>query len=332
MIFDKLCGAVERYPALIADPIIEGRIHPLENILRSAKLFVLPAASVDIIPSSHLPVDRGNKIGIDWNKLSPNGDQEFLWETFFLPYRTVAFEDLESCTVLIDTEENQIGLAGTRAFLECKLVSKRRAELIGEARKRSAEDVAEDVRLAGWMEEKYGRDPLLIYVGLISYNKVDGRICHHIEAPEITYIAGRSKSERIVVDDVGRPGFREALGDVSCSVAEVAHANLPSRFVVEVVAPRAANSVELPGRIRRSHERPVYTLMTPDEIKVIIQPPAPHGDRAAPIPHARRRHFRRLSAERYTNAKGKTVVVSACWVGPTEAMVDGKRYRICLDA
>ena len=104
--------------------------------------------------------------------------------------------------------------------------------------------------------------------------------------------------------------------------------NLPSHMIVE----------ERPAKVRpprsklipRVHERPRYTLLRPGHIRRRY-PGFAKAAQGSPRAHERRRHLRLLSNERYVNKRGQRIVVSACWVGPTEYSAGRRTYRVLLD-
>ena len=127
--------------------------------------------------------------------------------------------------------------------------------------------------------------------------------------------------------------YQAVLRNAASALEEVMFFNTPDRFVVErspdvVRKPKAKGLPE----IRRSNERPRYIMLRPEEIRerfgvtdAVVQ------DRRAPTPHARRRHYRTLHDDRFTNKAGQVIVVKASWVGPSEGEFKGRRYKVCLD-
>lgn len=85
------------------------------------------------------------------------------------------------------------------------------------------------------------------------------------------------------------------------------------------------------GRITRSPDRSRFVPLQPDAIRRIMGLNAPPGEGGSKSPHERRRHWRHLTSERYTHKRGQRVLVDACWVGPSEAVVGKTRYRVRLD-
>jgi hypothetical protein len=126
---------------------------------------------------------------------------------------------------------------------------------------------------------------------------------------------------------------REASIHIHTALEEIMFFNTPDRFVMESTpVGKAATKNKNKKKILRSDQRPRYTLLRPSEIRGVmgIEAPAP-GDKNTPRPHERRRHYRTFRAERYKAAKGKRIVVEATWVGPQEAVVGNKKYRVCTD-
>lgn len=117
----------------------------------------------------------------------------------------------------------------------------------------------------------------------------------------------------------------------------VAIINRPSHFVVErqhVKSGRVAR-----GRIARARQRPTYRLLNLELVRMTLRhdgreeerEAAARGEHAKRRPYFRRRHRKVLRSEFYTNKRGQTVDVSACWCGPREATHGGYRYRVRLD-
>jgi len=125
------------------------------------------------------------------------------------------------------------------------------------------------------------------------------------------------------------------INNVKVAVEELAIMNNPDRFVVEREAPTLRRKGKR-GRalIPRAHDRPLYTLLTPKQIwdKFDLEgdqrPTGQTDDRRV----WRRRHWRRYRHERYTEERrAQPQLIDATWVGPTEAELNGRRYKIRLD-
>ena len=127
---------------------------------------------------------------------------------------------------------------------------------------------------------------------------------------------------------------KETISHVKTAIEQVMYFNTPDRFVLETrqvtkKRPRKPDK----AKVLRSGERPVYTLLHPKEIRRVMGIGEPSSDQSGRKvrPHERRRHFRTYTSERYKSARGKTVVIPATWIGPDQASVGNKRYRVCLD-
>jgi hypothetical protein len=131
------------------------------------------------------------------------------------------------------------------------------------------------------------------------------------------------------------PGAEEScrgiIGNVITSIEELMLINIePEYFIFEKspVNPRKSKA----GRITRSPDRPHYIPLKPEVIRKTMGLDRPTEDGVnAKRPHERRRHWRLLKSERFKNKQGQRVMVDACWVGPSEAVVGKTRYRVRLD-
>lgn len=84
-------------------------------------------------------------------------------------------------------------------------------------------------------------------------------------------------------------------------------------------------------KVRRSHQRPIYTMLRPGEIRSKLGLPHPEkGSRSSPRPHERRAHYRRLTRESGYK-EDRIVPVKASWIGPPEATVKNKKFKVRLD-
>lgn len=298
MIFDQLCGIVERHLPLLRRPVDESR------------LFVFEEA--DFGPDRVLEAIRDVGPG-----------------NFFLPFGRVAIEDDVSCVVLGDRRADQRGLDEPRDFVEC---------LPGSSFLAACTD-----REKGEVRRVFGadfEDVAVVSAGSIGPMRVfqdERRWSLHLD---LKWFCVASKDRMLLPARNFAPGaereyVRTAGKNVITAVEQVFAFNRPDRFVVEVSNPSArAEARAGKGRkILRSGDRPTYTLLEPRRVRQVlgIAEHAAGEERAHPRPHERRRHFRTLRSERFKEARGRTVVVDACWVGPSEAVVGKRRYRVRLD-
>lgn len=111
---------------------------------------------------------------------------------------------------------------------------------------------------------------------------------------------------------------------------QIALINSPLVFMVEGEPRKPPPKGKLPWSDRRS----VYTVMTVPRIRrsLGLARTEPGQQGQAPAAHWRRAHFRTLRSERFGDRRGERVRVKAAWIGPKEAEVGGRRYRVLVDA
>ena len=142
-------------------------------------------------------------------------------------------------------------------------------------------------------------------------------------------------------DDGSEQGQRYALAilnNVMTAYEEVMYINQPTHFILEQVNvklhekfQRKFGGKKKKKRYPRSTERPTYTVLPPKKIRQKMGlPPIENETNGKKAPHWRRAHTRVLRSDRYRQ-KGKTIFVKACWIGPSEAKVGGKHYKVLLD-
>lgn len=290
MIFDRAARFAERY-----DYALTG----FRSVVENARLFHFPVRPQDVLPKSY-----------DAETMA------FHSEFFALPFPVIAVEDEVSCVFWWDAQDDAVGLAKPRFFLEFAPIEKDRTE---------AWTVPVPPALLSAMEGKtqivFGRlDALGSGKGSGHYS-VDGTIFAFLLADDDDIL--NMTQESLGRSDVDAQVLRNAV----TSLEEIMQLNQPDRFILETapVAERARKR-----KILRSDDRPIYTLLTPSEIRKRMGGEEQGATRGA---HERRRHVRRYPDDpaRWPNVHGRQIVVPATWVGPEESIVKKRRYRVRLD-
>lgn len=252
-------------------------------------------------------------------KQHPPERVEWLQENFFLPFPTVAVEDPGSCILFTDTQPNARGLLALRGFAECFLI---------DADPTAFKDGS--VELIEYMKRDFPPGTVMIASGLIRM-RTEGGHSYEIQG-DVTHLIAATKHELLISMKPTikeRNLFQGALRNAAVGIEELMMLNTPDRFVLEITPakPRKNSGKKIP----RSDERPRYTILYPHEIRKVMGISEPSGERGSPRPHERRAHTRTFRSDRYKEAKGKTIIVPATWVGPSESVREGKRYRVMLD-
>ncbi|KKM23781.1 hypothetical protein LCGC14_1611730 [marine sediment metagenome] len=305
MIFDKAAGIVERYiPALL-------------QRFKAARLFMFPGRAHEVLPHE-----------------MDSETCEYLSELFGLPFKTVAIEDTATCTLLWDMEPNQQGLGGVRGFVETQPFD---ANHILECA--DGQDL-DPVTARAWCS-RYPAGSHMISEGLIGPITLKGDKL--LVRGEVKWFALATKDGGILALDTpsdtkaseARALTNAVLKNVDQSLQELFYFNTPNRFIVEefplyITKKRKRRTKAQDRKVERSPDRPKYTLLMPKQIRARLGLSEP-GDGGPKRPHERRRHLRTFHHERFTKMKGKTIVIPATWIGPHEAVIGRKRYRILLD-
>lgn len=278
--------------------------------MESAKLFHFPGRAHEILPKSM-------------------ENAEFVAESFFLPFRTVAVEDTASMVILHDIDPNARGVYVEREFMEFLPLDNLESEEFREGK--APVDL---------MHVLYSREQIERQRGKVAIFK--GKICYtHFSSMKHMLGGG---IEEVLVADKARVAARfrmpitdslesrRLLSNIGTAIEEVIYFNSPDRFIVESrpakVKHREGRSLKIP----RSVERPQYILLKPQEIRQRLHlPGVGNGHGSTKAPHERRRHYRTLKSEKFVNKKGETIVVKGTWVGPSEATVEGRVYKVLFD-
>ncbi len=299
MFFDKFCGIVEKlFP--------EKRM-----ILEEAKLFTFKK-----IPHEHLP------------KTKPDFDLEL----FSLSFPITAIEDAASLVILIDDKKDQTGLNVQRNFIEFMEYGKNseafsNVNLSPELQEHHDEFMQMLEELKGHVVVHEGVIRKIIAQGTEWLTDASLEQVHLIDRSG-KLMSSRSPSE-IPFDDV-----KAASGNAVTALEELMTLYTPERFVLEVnpvLTDKQARLLAKGKKIPRSDQRPIYTILTPGEIRekmgVRLQDEI---DRKSPAPHERRAHLRRLRKESGYK-EDKIIRVKASWIGVSEKTVGNKRYRVILE-
>jgi len=236
-------------------------------------------------------------------------------ENFFLPFQCVAVEDKASVVVLADTNKKQNGLTGDRIFIE----------YIPE----NAPIETFDPNKRGGLNA--GSLPIgMLYAGIIGDIEVHPT-CFSGSSRLLIMLA--IKDKKIIATLKGMPEklktwtTEQASQNALIAMQEIMMLNnLENRFILEE---KPINPKIKKGMIARSHQRSKYTILEPKIIRkrMGLQPTG----KAIEEGYERRRHYRTYRNDRYVNVQGKTVVIEATWVGPSEKQVGKKYYKVRLD-
>lgn len=313
-------------------------------LLHRARLFDFPYRAHEVLPKTFQP-----------------GERELIHEHFFLPFEIVAVEDTASLVVLMNTEPEQRGLPGRRHFIEClpmrvgddaefrpeerEIIQKHQA-FFASAPERSA------TVTMGYIEQmRFEPDGNILFNGALDLAvfATPERILMNLvsewhRTQQYKQAVGLAQRERGALREREEIEFREAtLRNVAVAMQEVMYFNTPNRFIVErtpksywryedrLRARKRRKQDPTKRPVLRSDARPTYILLTPEEIRTQFHFPTPTG--GTKRAHERRRHFRTYPNDpaRWPNAAGRTVVVPATWVGPSERQTKDTRYRVLLD-
>jgi len=299
MIFDQLLGVIERHYKDFYDGY-------LYRLCQDAKIFDFPATSHKILPK------KINKKDLD-----------FIKEYFILPFPVVAVEDTASCTILADLKKDQVGPFEDRVFLDCVPSGIPYTEF--------REEEQEHLKMNELLGFNLKDDQLFISGGKYRFIAMDeSRYLSNVQL-QFMILASKDKiylsPEQLkpMIDDSTR---KAAAMNAKTALEEIMYFNDPKHFILES-APVKQRSKE--KKLARSHERPKYFLLTPQVIREKLSLPDPVSKHKSPAAHERRRHIRTLKSERFTKKRGQKIFIPATWVGPKEAVVKNRRYKVRLD-
>jgi len=315
MLFDKLCGIAEKHmPNLLP-------------ILRDAKIIDFPYVPHEVLN------DRLSQDEVDQ-----------LRDRFFLPFPVIAIEDKASCVVLWDSVMKQEGCSEARYFVECLPYSLRDPSAFDlSVEGKAKEELHAKLHSAASKVEGLA-DAVVVVIGRLDrlqYATTES-FCWSGNV-EVAIVANKEKilvSHNTLKNAAGAAGWdavnEMSMRNASAAIHEVFMVNSPDRFILEKTTDgvRKAERKKQGTVLRRSHERPTYTLLKPEQIReklATAKPDYQEGLRPQFEGHERRRHFRTLRSDRFVHAQGKVLTIPATWVGPTEATSGKTHYRVCLE-
>ena len=225
-----------------------------------------------------------------------------LAENFRLPFPQIAVQDKEGISFIMDTKKDQFGFKEKRFIvtLDCNEENKKDGMiLVGTAKniKMDRDNIEADC----------------------DFNMIDifdkGIIVKTIKKNEI--------SKTIPADELVNLKslflFR---------FFEVLHLIKPKNFILEETPKKVRTSTI---KVPRMHERPIFTILKPNEIRKKMGLKNPLTEGSPKTPHERSGHFRTLKNERYGDRVGDRIWIKPTWVGTSEAMVGNKFYKVRLD-
>ncbi len=127
-----------------------------------------------------------------------------------------------------------------------------------------------------------------------------------------------------------------AMNNPAVAIKQAIVLQSPGRFIIEETGAntakveKAKKRAKRSRRILRSDARPRHIVLKPKEIRERIGLMAKGSGKKAE--HPRRAHPRTLVAERWANLRGQTIMVKSSWVGASETVLKGRRYRVLLDS
>lgn len=300
MIFDKFCLLAEKH------------FPELKPLAEDAKLFVF-----DKPAHKYLRKDAGE----EYAKYA---------DIFALPFKITAIEDPASLIIFVDTEDDQIGFSKRRDFIEImpwdqNEMGFRDEGLYDQDKKKFMEETMGLCKksacsiTAGSIYELILKDKNMRINGEVSAVMLadEKKIHSTIDSRDF------SKEQAAMLNQSG-------LMNAVAGIEELLTIVTAEKFILEEKPVREERQKK---KILRSHQRPKYSILTAKEIrgKMDIAHPGLHGDRKGPVPHERRRHYRKLNKDGGYFKEDKIVAVKATWIGQSEKHIGNKFYKVRLD-
>lgn len=308
MIFDRFCSIVERH------------FPEYRKIAEDAKIFIFEEPAHLVLPKDE---DAAYTDEID---------------LFALPFQVTAVEDPASLIILVDSKPDLLGIDATRYFIEVIPMYGFDKNFGITPPELSDEDLHKELKRKGFDE-----DTCMISFGVIE--SLDWRSVNYKITGTVSKLISASKKkvyENVKVTPFS-PSNITSVSDLSLknavtAIEELLLVSSKKNFVLEQAPLTLKNQQKNKAKkILRSHQRPTYTILDARSIRDKLDLPQPEhssinqGERKRPVPHERRRHPRRLRAEKGFYKEDKVIIIPATWIGQSEKIVGNKIYKVRLD-
>ncbi len=221
---------------------------------------------------------------------------------FRLPFPVIAIQDAYSLNIFADTKDDQFGVESKRIFLQINYGKRPGRGLEGMI-------LLGDVYSPG--QDSQDNEIITVETNK-AYGFRDNKIVGSVYGGDCTEHMSESLAENIITS------IENALHELNYMLQ-------PKHFILEEKPSKISKQ-----KIPRSHLRPVYTLLTPDKIRKKLMIPG-NGNDTKRTSHERSGHYRTLKHERFGNNVGKRIWIKPTWIGPSEAKIGNKFYRVILD-
>lgn len=300
--FDRLCWLSENCAPL----------RTLDKMLREAHLFHFPGVPHEVLPRE-----------------LADAEATFHAENFVMPFRVTAIEDPASCLLFWDDKPDARGLVNTRRwFVECASLSDEAAKAWNDGEQESAVRKTMTKEVLDLLERTWSVS--FGYIDSIMPRLKEDRTGYDVLGAVygLYLFDGESLMESEWVKTMADTMIPQIQRNAVSGIEEIIYFNRPDRFIVRESPPRVRDP-QTSAKIPRTQDRPIYTILHPHEIRNKLGLTT-DAHRSA---HERRRHVRRYPEDpvRWPKAHGKTVVIPASWVGPAEATVGRRTYKVMLD-
>jgi hypothetical protein len=317
LFFDRFAGIVEKW------------FQNLIPIIQKTKLFVFAGRAHEVLP-----------------RWISEEEMRKIEEEFFLPFPNVAIEDTLSLIVMWDVVKDQRGLHCERHFMEYMEFGVPMTEADSETDRLLSHDLPNWPSDVEFKEARKKIDPrtAMITHGIINDSILTGNldthgqpeVIHEYQVMEgcIVHPDGSIDPMESILDKEGITSTVKATTrNAWVAMKEIWYFNSPDKFILEERpdnSDRTMTKALKLGKIARRHQRPTYTILHPQTIRQRLHlPPLTHGGPKSP--HERRAHRRTFHSDKFWRMKGKSIIIPAAWIGPSEAKVGKKIYRVLLD-